>query len=71
MVVVPNTNVARKGVVIEPAINLGRGSGGFSTKSLSRSLGLPTVNIRVSRTSQMVFTNPMILMYTKPHIDHQ
>jgi hypothetical protein len=51
MVIVPNMNVARKGIVIELVVNLGHGSGGFSMgKSLNKSLGLPTVNTRVTRT---------------------
>jgi hypothetical protein len=61
---VPNTNVARKGVVIKLAVNLGHGLGGFSTrKSLSRSSRLPTMNIGVVRTSQMVFINPIMITH--------
>jgi hypothetical protein len=64
MVVVPNMNVARKGVVIEPIVNLGCGSDGFSTgRNLNRSLGLPTVNTKVTRTPQMVFMNPIMIIH--------
>jgi hypothetical protein len=31
-IVVPNTNVAKRGVVIKSIVNLGRGLGGFSTR---------------------------------------
>jgi hypothetical protein len=70
MVVVPNMNVARKGVVIELVVNLGRGSDGFSTgRSLNRSLGLPTVNIGVTRTPQMVFINPIMITHVHKTTD--
>jgi hypothetical protein len=63
-VVVPNTNVAKKGVVIELVINLGHGSSGFSMgRNLSRNLGLPTVNIGVAWTPLMVFTNPIMTIH--------
>jgi hypothetical protein len=61
MVVVPNMNVVRKGIVIESVINLGCGLGGFLAKrNLSRSLKLPTANTRVVETPHMVFTNPIM-----------
>jgi hypothetical protein len=63
-VVAPNTNVARKGVVIKLVVNLGHGLGRFSTrKSLSRSSRLPMMNIGVVGTSQMVFINPIIITH--------
>jgi hypothetical protein len=58
MVVAPNTNVVRRGVIIRSATNLGRGLGRFSAgRNLNRSLGLPITNIGVVGTPQMVFTN--------------
>jgi hypothetical protein len=57
-------NVDRKGIVIEPTTNLGKGSGKFSIgMSLNRSLGLPTMNTRVAETSQMVYTNPIMITH--------
>jgi hypothetical protein len=48
MVVAPNTDVIRKGIVIGFATNLGRGLGRFSAKqNLSRSLGLSITNFKL------------------------
>jgi hypothetical protein len=58
MVVVPNMNVVRRGVVIDSTTNIGCGSGRFSVgRNLSRSSALPVTNIGVVVTPQMVFTN--------------
>ncbi len=63
-VVAPNTNVVKRGVVIEFVINLGHGSDEFSIgRSLSRSLGLPLINIKVVGTPQMVFINPIMTIH--------
>jgi hypothetical protein len=57
-------NVAKRGVVIGFAVNLGRGLGGFLMgKSLSRSLRLSTTNARVVGTPLMVFTYPIIIIH--------
>ncbi len=57
MVVAPNTNVVKSGVLIGFATNLGRGSSKvFTGKKLIRSLGIPTATIGVVGTPQMVFT---------------
>jgi hypothetical protein len=70
MVVVTNMNVVRKGVIIEPLINLGYGSDIFSTRrNLNRSLGLPTVNNGVTMTPQMVFTNPIMTIHVHKTTD--
>jgi hypothetical protein len=70
MVVAPSTNVARKGVVIEYAINLGCGSNGFSiVRSLNKSSKLPTANTRVVGTPQMVFTNPIMITHVHKTTD--
>jgi len=64
IVVAPNTNVVRRGVVIEFVINLGHGSDEFSVgRSLSRSLGLPSTNTGVFGTPQMVFINPIMTIH--------
>jgi hypothetical protein len=61
MVVPPDTNVIRGGVLIRFATNLGRGLGEVSIgRNLSRSSGLPIATIGVIRTLQMVFTNPIM-----------
>ncbi len=50
-IVKPNMNVVRKEIVIGSVVNLDHGLGGFSKgKNLSRSLRLPTTNIRVVGT---------------------
>jgi hypothetical protein len=70
MVVAPNTNVAKKGIIIEYAINLGCGSSGFSTeRSLNKSSRLPMVNTRVVGTPQMVFTNPIMIIHVHKTTD--
>ncbi len=61
MMVAPNLNVVRGGVLIGTTTNLGSGLGGISTGwNLNRSLILPKVTTRVVRTPQMVFTNPIM-----------
>ncbi len=58
MVVEPNINVVRGGILIEFATKLGNGSNGVSTRrNLSQSLALPTAIIKVVGIPQMVFTN--------------
>jgi hypothetical protein len=51
MVVAPNTNVVKRGIVIGFATNLDRGSNRYSTRrNLSRSLGLLVTNVGVVGT---------------------
>jgi hypothetical protein len=57
IVVVPNINVVRKGVLIKSVSKLGNGSCGVLA---NQSLALPTVTTKVVGTLQMVFTNPII-----------
>ncbi len=67
MVVEPNMDVVRKGMVIGSATNLSRGSSGFLAKrNLRRSSGLLMVNIIIVGTPQMVFTNPIKTTHVKP-----
>jgi hypothetical protein len=64
MVVPPDTNVVRSGVLIGFATNLRPGLGGVSIgNNLSRSLGLLIATIGVIRTHQMVFTNLIMTMH--------
>jgi hypothetical protein len=65
-IVEPDMNVARREIIIGYVVNLDHGLGGFSMgKSLSRSLGLPTTNIKVVGTPHMAFTK--IIMITHVH----
>jgi hypothetical protein len=51
VVVAPNMDVVRRGVIIRFVANLGHGSGRFLAKmSFSRSLGLTTINTKVVGT---------------------
>jgi hypothetical protein len=51
IIVEPNTNIAKRGVVIGSIVNLDRGSSRFLTsRSLSRSSRLPIANIIVVGT---------------------
>jgi hypothetical protein len=69
-VVVPNMNVARRGVVIGSIVNLSHGLSEFSMgRNLSRSLELPTGITRVFGTLQMVFTNPIMTIHVHKTID--
>ncbi len=66
IVVEPNTNVTKRGIIIRFVVNLDHALGRFSIgKKLNRSLRLPTTNTRVVGTPQMVFTN--IIMTTHVH----
>ncbi len=59
MIVVPSTNVIRRGVIIGFANNLGHGLNGFLVgRNLNKSSKLPMANIGVVGTPQMVFINP-------------
>ncbi len=70
MVIVPTMDVVIRGVLIRSATKLGSGSDGISTgRKLSGSLALPTITIRVVRTFQMVFTNPITTIHVNRTID--
>jgi hypothetical protein len=61
--VAPNMDV-RRGVVIGFTINVDHGLGEFLVGgNLSKSSKLPALNIGVVGTSQMVFTNPIIIVH--------
>jgi hypothetical protein len=63
MVVAPNLDVIRKGVLIGFVAKLGSGLGGIlARRSLSRSLTLGAAITRVVNILQMVFTN-MIMAF--------
>jgi hypothetical protein len=64
MVVSPNINVVRRGVLIGFTTKLGSGLGGvLAIKNLSRNLTLLTITIGVIGIPQMVFTNLMITIH--------
>jgi hypothetical protein len=64
MVVAPNINVIKRGVLIGFATKLCNKSNGILVgKSLSQSLVLPTTTIRVVGTHKMVFTNLIMTNY--------
>ncbi len=64
IVVAPNTNVVRVGVLIGSTTNLGSGLDGvLPRRNLSRSSALPTTTIGVIGSSQMVFTNPIMTIH--------
>jgi hypothetical protein len=70
MVVAPNMNVVKGGVLIRSVTNLGNASGGVSTrKNLSWSLVLPITTIGIVGTHQMVFTNPIMSTYMNRIVD--
>jgi hypothetical protein len=59
MIVVPNMNVVRRGIVIGSATNLGHGSCKFlARRNLNRNLKLLIAKIGIVGRSQIVFTNP-------------
>ncbi len=65
-VIAPNMDVVKKGMVIGFVLNVSRGLNGFlAGRNLSRSSRLPTINIGVVGTPQMVFTNPIMTIHDK------
>jgi hypothetical protein len=61
MVVAPNIDVVKRGVLIGSVTKLGSRSGGVSTRrNLNRSLVLPASTIGFMGILQMVFSNPII-----------
>jgi len=66
MVIAPSMDVIKKGMVIGYVLNVSSGLSGFlAGRNLSRSSRLPTINIGVVRTPQMVFTNPIMTIHDK------
>jgi hypothetical protein len=64
MVVAPNIDVVKRGVLIGYVTKLGSRLNGVSIgRNLSRSLVLPTTNIGVVCIPRMVFTNPMMIIH--------
>jgi hypothetical protein len=60
MVVAPNIDVVRRGILIGFVTKLGSRSCGVSVvRNLNQSSALPTITTRVVGTLQMVFTNLM------------
>jgi hypothetical protein len=61
MVIAPNMDVVRRGILIRFVTKLSNGLGGVSIgRNLNRSLALPTIITKVVGTPQMVFTNPIM-----------
>jgi hypothetical protein len=66
MVVAPNMDFVRKGVIIISTTKLGsRSNGILARRNLSQSSALPIATTRVVNTLQMVFTNPIITIHVK------
>jgi hypothetical protein len=66
MVVAPNTNVVSSRILIGSTTNLSSGLDGIlEGRNLSQSLALPTTNIGVVGTPQMVFTNMIVTTHVK------
>jgi hypothetical protein len=64
IVVAPNMNVVRRGVVIKFTTNLGHGSSRFSMgRNLNENSRLPIIITRIVGTPQMVFTSPIMIIH--------
>jgi hypothetical protein len=64
VVVAPNMDVVRKGVVIGYVVNVNCGSRGFlARRNLNRSSRLPIASIGIVGTPHMVFTNPIMIIH--------
>ncbi len=64
MVVAPNMDVAKRGILIGFVAKLGSGSNGvLARRNLNRSSTLPTIITRVVGTPQMVFTNLIMTIH--------
>jgi hypothetical protein len=69
MIVAPNMNVVKRGIVIGSPTNLGHELGEFSTKrNLSRNSKPLVANTRVVATPQMVFTNLIMIKILGTHV---
>jgi hypothetical protein len=70
MVVVPNMDVVKRGILIGYAAKLGSGLGGILAGwKLSGSTTLPITIIRVVGTPQMVFTNSIMTTHVNRIVD--
>jgi hypothetical protein len=70
MIVEPNIDVARKGVIIGSATKLGSGLGGVSTgRNQIRSSALPTTTIEVVGVPQLVFINLITTTHVNKIVD--
>jgi len=64
MVVAPNMDFVKKGVIIRSTTKLGSRSNGILVRrNLNQSSALPIATTRVVKTLQMVFTNPIITIH--------
>jgi hypothetical protein len=70
MVIVPNINVVKRGVLIGSTTKLGSGLGRILTRrNLSQNLMLPIVTIGVVAIPQMVFTNSIMATHGNMTVD--
>jgi hypothetical protein len=70
IVVEPNIDVVKRGVLIGFVAKLGSRSGGVSTgRNLSQSSTLPAATIRVIGIPQMVFTNSIMATHGNKIVD--
>ena len=66
MIVAPNMDFVKMGVLFGFATKLGNGSSGvLARRNLSRNSTRPVITTRVVGTPQMVFTNPIITIHVK------
>ncbi len=69
MIVAPNMNVIKRGVIFGFATNLGHGSCEFlARRNLNRNSGLLVTKIGIVGTPQMVFTNPIMTKTLGTHV---
>ncbi len=70
IVVAPNTNPIKGGVLTGCATNLGHGlKGVLEGRTLSRSFRLPTTTTKVIGTPWMVFTNLIMIIHVNRIVD--
>ncbi len=70
MVVAPNINVVKRGILIGFVAKLGNGLGGvLAIRNLSQSLALLETTTRVIGIFQMVFINPIMTIHVNRTID--
>ncbi len=70
MVVTPNMDFVRRGILLEFVVKLGNGSNGIlARRNLSWSLTLVVITIEVVWTPQMVFINPIMITHVNRTTD--
>jgi ABC-type transporter Mla subunit MlaD len=70
IVVMPNMEVVKRGILIGSVVKLGNGSSGISIRrNLNRSSTLPTTTTRVVGTPWMVFINLIMISHVNRIVD--